>query len=152
MTNLLVSTRSLNMKQVDELVSRSSAKLRMVPRVVVIDYIQLIRGEGSRYERVSEACEETKRLAKKWNLIAIILSQIARKNRSEVNTEDEIREVSLFDGKESGSLENSCSVVLGMWKTSKTELQCRVLKNTKGLAGNTVAMKIRGGTFIIEPA
>jgi hypothetical protein len=108
--------------------------------------------EYFRYERVSEACEETKRLAKKWNLIGIILSQIARKNRSEANTEEEIREVSLYDGKESGSLENSCSVLLGMWKTSKTEMKCRVLKNTKGLAGNTVAMKIRGGAFIIEPA
>jgi hypothetical protein len=59
--------------------------------------------------------------------------------------------VSLYDGKESGSLENSCRVLLGMWKTSKTEMLCRVLKNTKGLAGNTVAMRIRGGTFIIEP-
>ena len=108
--------------------------------------------KGNRYERVSEACEETKRLAKKWNLIAVILSQIARKNRNEANTEEEIREVSLYDGKESGSLENSCSVLLGMWKTSTTEMKCRVLKNTKGLAGNTVAMKIRDGTFIIEPA
>ena len=59
--------------------------------------------------------------------------------------------MSLYDGKESGSLENSCSVLLGMWwKISKTEMKCRVLKNIKGLAGNTVAMKIRGGTFIIE--
>jgi hypothetical protein len=47
-------------------------------------------------------------------------------------------EVSLCDAKESGSFENSCSVVLGMWKTSKTDMKCRVLKNTKGLAGNTV--------------
>ena len=152
MSNLLVSTRSMNMKQIDELISRSSAKLGSVPRVVVIDYIQLIKGEGTRYERVSEACEETKRLAKKWNLIAVILSQISRKNRNDANTEEEVREVSLYDGKESGSLENSCSVLLGMWKTSTTDMKCRVLKNTKGLAGNTVAMKIRGGTFIIEPA
>ena len=57
------------------------------------------------------------RIAKKWNLIAIILSQIARKYRSEANTEEEIREVSLCDAKESGSFENSCSVVLGMWKS-----------------------------------
>ena len=99
MSNLLVSTRSMNMKQIDELISRSSAKLGSVPRVVVIDYIQLIKGEGTRYERVSEACEETKRLAKKWNLIAVILSQISRKNRNDANTEEEIREVSLYDAK-----------------------------------------------------
>lgn len=77
---------------------------------------------------MSEACEETKRIAKKWNLIAVILSQIARNNRNEANTEEEIREVSLYDGKESGSLENSCSVLLGMWKTSTTEMKCRVVK------------------------
>jgi hypothetical protein len=152
MRNLLVSTRSMNMKQIDELVSRSSAKLGCLPRVLVIDYIQLVRGEGTRYERVSEACEETKRLAKKWNLIAVILSQISRKNQSDTNTKDEIREVNLYDGKESGSLENSCGVLLGMWKTSQTDMKCRVLKNTKGLAGNTAKMKIRGGTFIIEPS
>jgi hypothetical protein len=51
----------------------------------------------------------------------------------------------LCDAKEFGSFENSCSVVLGMWKTSKTDMKCRVLKNTKGLAGNTVAMKISRG-------
>jgi 5S rRNA maturation endonuclease (ribonuclease M5) len=45
MSNLLVSTRSMSMKQIDELVSRSSAKLGSVPRVVVIDYIQLIKGQ-----------------------------------------------------------------------------------------------------------
>ena len=56
-------------------------------------------------------------IAKKWNLIAIILSQIARKYRSEANTEEEIHEVSLYDAKESGSFENSCSVVFGMWKS-----------------------------------
>ena len=74
-----------------------------MPRVVVIDYIQLVKGEGNRYERVSEACEETKRLAKKWNLIAVILSQISRKNRNDTNTEEEIREVNLYDGKESAA-------------------------------------------------
>jgi hypothetical protein len=41
-------------------------------------------------------------------------------------------EVGLYDGKESGSLENSCGVLLGIWKTSQIEMNCKVLKNTKG--------------------
>ena len=151
MRNLLVSTCNLNMKQLDELISRSSAKLGSDPRVVVIDYVQLVRGKGTRYEQVSEACEESKRLAKKWNTIVVLLSQIARKSKSDVNTEEEIRQVSLCDAKDSGSFENSCTVVLGQWKNTKTDMECRVLKNTRGHAGNTVAMKIRGGTYIIEP-
>jgi hypothetical protein len=36
--------------------------------------------------------------------------------------------------------------------TGREPLGLVMLKNTKGLAGNTVAMKIRDGTFIIEPA
>jgi KaiC/GvpD/RAD55 family RecA-like ATPase len=150
---LLVCTAGVNMKQVDEEICRSSAKFGCTPKVFVVDYIQLIRGAGNRYERVSEAREEAKRLAKKWNTVAILISQISRKqNDGEPAEEDKIREVRLHDAKESGSFENSCSVVLGVWKTAKAEMRCRVLKNTKGLFGNTVAMKIWGGTYIIDPA
>jgi len=63
----------------------------------------------------------------------------------------EVREVNLHDAKESGSFENSCSLVLGLWKTSRTGMRCRVLKNSRGLSGNTVEMTIRGGTYIIDP-
>ena len=113
--NLLVCTSNMNMREIDEEIARASAKLGCLPKVFVIDYVQLVRGQGNRYERVSEACEETKRLAKKWNLIAVILSQISRKNRNDANTEEEIREVSLYDGKESGSLETraACFSVCG---------------------------------------
>jgi hypothetical protein len=85
------------------------------------------------------------------DLVGCIAQDASDLNRNDTNTEEEIREVSLYDGKESGSLENSCGVLLGMWKTSTTDMKCRVLKNTKGLAGNTATMKIRDGTFIIEP-
>ena len=142
---LLVHTANASMKQVDEGIARASAKLGCLPKVFVIDYIQLVRGTGSRYERVSEVCEDAKRIAKKWNVIAILVSQIGRK------PEDSSNEVKLYDAKESGSFENSCSVVLGIWKTGPMEMRARVLKNTKGHAGKLLEMKLRGNTFIIEP-
>ena len=144
--NLLVHTANVNMRRMDEEIARASAKLGRLPKVFVIDYVQLVSGTGSRYERVSEACEQTKRLAKKWNVIAILVSQISRK------PEDADDEVKLHDAKESGSFENSCGVVLGIWKTSPQEMSCKVLKNTKGRAGKIVKMQLRENTFIIEPA
>lgn len=150
--NLLVCPRSgLTMEDVDQLIARSSAKFGKVPNVFVLDYIQLIRGKGSRYDRVSDAAEQAKVLAKKWNCIGVVISQIGRKKK-EQGDESEIQEVSLFDGKESGSLENSCGVMLGLWKTSKTEMKCRVLKNTKGTAGSEANIEIQGGTFIMNPS
>ena len=47
MRNLLVSTRSMSMKQIDELVSRSSAKLGSVPRVRSDRLHQLIKGRAT---------------------------------------------------------------------------------------------------------
>ena len=148
--NLLVCPKSgMSMKDIDEMIARSSAKFGKVPNVFVIDYIQLVNGKGSRYERVSDACEEAKTLAKKWNCIGIIVSQISRKKVDD-KAADKIQEVSIHDGKESGSLENSCGLLIGIWKTSKTELKCRILKNTKGVSGQTVDMVVKGGNFVVE--
>jgi replicative DNA helicase len=109
--------------------------------------VQLTDGAGSRYERVSDACEAARRLAKKHHVVVILVSQVSRKQ----GDQKQVREVSLHDAKESGSFENSCSLVLGLWKTSKTTMRCRVLKNSRGLSGNTVEISIRGGTYILDP-
>ena len=143
--NLLTCTASLSMPEIDERIGRASAKLGCTPRVFVIDYAQLVRGPGSRYERMSATCEEAKRLAKKWNAVGIIVSQVARPD------DDDDNEVSIYDAKESGSFENSCGLVLGVWKTSKTDMVCKILKNTRGYGGKKVAMRLRGNTYIIEP-
>jgi hypothetical protein len=148
---MLINTASVSMADVDSEIARASAKMGVLPKVFVIDYVQLVRGPGSRYERVSNACEEVKRLAKKWNVIAILISQIGRKKTEWGDDgEDEVKEVHLFDAKESGSFENSCSLVLGLWKTSPTQMRVRVLKQTKGTAGQQVDLNLRGSTFIIE--
>ena len=146
--NLLTCTASLSMAEIDAEIGRASAKLDCPPRVFVIDYAQLVRGNGSRYDRMSATCEEAKRLAKKWNCIGIIVSQVSRPKDKD---EDEVQEVTVYDAKESGSFENSCGLVLGVWKTAKTELACRVLKNTRGQPGRVVAAKLIENTYIIEP-
>jgi replicative DNA helicase len=98
------------MPEIDERIGRASAKLGCTPRVFVIDYAQLVRGPGSRYERMSATCEESKRLAKKWNAVGIIVSQVARPD------DDGDNQVGIYDAKESGSFENSCGLVLASGK------------------------------------
>lgn len=151
LSNLYTCLRSdVSMKFVDEMIERSSLKIGKVPDVFVIDYIQLIRGPGNRYDRVSDAAEEAKVLAKKWGNIGILLSQVGRPPEKTKDTDDEAkpRPPSLEDGKGSGSIENSCGLVIGVWKDSRSTMKCRVLKNTRGQSGQTVDMEIRSGLRI----
>jgi replicative DNA helicase len=148
--NLLVCTDALKMSEIDTEVARASAKLGCPPAVVAIDYAQLVPGAGTRYERVSDTCEAARRLAKQHHAVVILVSQVSRPEKSKNG--GAAREVSLHDAKESGAFENSCSLVLGVRKTSQTEMSCRVLKNSRGLAGNIVAMRILGGSYRIVPA
>jgi hypothetical protein len=151
--NLLVCPGVLTMAQIDEEVARSSAKFGCPAKVVAIDYAQLVRtpGNHSRYERMSDVCEEARILANKHHLVGILVSQIHRPRDDKGGT-SAAREVTLHDAKDSGSFENSCSVILGQWKTTKTTMRCRVLKDSRGVAGETVDTDIRGGTYIIDPS
>jgi hypothetical protein len=63
--NLLTCTASLSMAEIDQ--KSPVPKLGCLPPVFIIDYAQLVRGHGSRYDCMSETCEEAKRLAKKWS-------------------------------------------------------------------------------------
>jgi replicative DNA helicase len=148
--NVLVYTQPMTMAAIDEEVSRSSAKLGCEPKIVAIDYVQLLNARGPRYERFSDACESARRLAKKHRCIVIVLSQVARDNDSK--NSGKVREITIHDAKETGSFENSCSLLLGLWKINRAQMRCRVLKNSRGLSGNTVTMDIQGGSCVISPA
>jgi hypothetical protein len=144
----LVYTDPMTMGAIDEEIARSSAKLDCAPKIVAIDYVQLIDARGSRYERLSDAAESARRLAKKHGCIVIVLSQVARKGN---DAPSPVREITLHDAKDSGSFENSCSLLLGLWKINKSQMRCRILKNSRGLSGNTVTMDILGGSYRIVP-
>ena len=100
---------------------------------------------------MSDVCEEARILANKHHLVVILVSQIHRP-RDDNGRANATREVTLHDAKDSGSFENSCSLILGQWKTSKTTMRCRVLKDSRGVSGKTIDMEVRGGTYIIDPA
>ena len=146
---VLVKSGRMSIGEIEEAVLRGETKLGEPVRVLVIDYVQLVTGKAKdRYERVSDACEAAKQLAIAQDLIVVLISQVARPEK--YNKATGIQPVDLYEAKGSGSFENSCSLLLGMWKMPSEKMVVRVLKNSRGLPGNEVSLRIKGGSYVVE--
>lgn len=133
-------------EQLELWINRAELVIGQRPNLVLLDYIQLVQGKGSsRYERMSNIAEELKIIAKSCRVILIIASQIHRR-------EGEDPEVSLFDAKDSGSIENSSGLVLGVWRDAKDKkkMKIKVLKNTKGQSGVEIDCEFSGDSMQIK--
>lgn len=122
----------VSVADIEKIIIKSELKIGVRPRLVIIDYLQLIRGKGtSRYERLSNTAEELKALAKDTRTILFSGTQISRPDGHEVG---------LHDAKDSGSIENSCGLALGAWRDTKDAsiMTIKVLKCTKGKPGAKV--------------
>jgi hypothetical protein len=144
--NLLICCQPrLTVDTIEKYVARSELKLGRKPKLILIDYVQLLSGTGSRYEKASQVAEDLKTLAKATRTIIIIASQRTRPSDSEDPT------VRLHDAKDSGSLENSCGLVFGAWRNASdaTEMNLKLLKATKGGAGLHVVCNFDGERMMI---
>jgi replicative DNA helicase len=143
------SEAKLTPSDIERITGVAGLKMGVRPSIVIVDYMQLIRGQGERYNRISDAAEELKVLAKSMNCIVVALSQVARKK-------DDDGEIYIHDCKDSGAIENSCGVMLGAWRdeTSPTDIMwLKVLKNTKGVSGGfKVRCNIRESLLLDEYA
>ena len=130
LSHLHICTESrIDPSEIQRLIVRSELKIGERPKLVLLDYVGLIQGHGkSRYERISAVAEELKIVAKSSQCVIVMASQVAR---------DESPEISLSSGKDSGSLENSSGLVIGLWRdaSDKTLMHLGILKSTKGGAG-----------------
>jgi len=122
----------LTLEQIESNILRAELKTGVRPRLVLLDYIQLVKGKGERYERTSDTAEGLKALAKSTQTIIILASQVARNK--------EQKEINIHSGKDSGSLENSAGLVLGAWRDDQDAklMHLHVLKNTKGSGSGAI--------------
>lgn len=133
----------ITLEALEQIIIRSELKIGSKPALVLIDYVQLIQGKGTRYEKTSDIAEGLKVLAKSTRTIIVVTSQVARQTGQE--------EIGLHSGKDSGSLENSAGLVLGAWRDDEDPrlLTVSVLKCTKGGAGLKIPCEFNGETMTI---
>jgi len=121
------SKSKISPQEIESIILKSELRMGVKPALVLVDYVQLIEGKGkSRYERSSDVAEQMKIVAKNTGTVVIMASQVGRDKESP--------EIGLHDAKDSGSIENSSGVVIGIWRDPddyKT-LMIKVVKNTKG--------------------
>lgn len=106
--------------------------------VVVIDYLQLIDGNGkTRYDIVSEASKRLKQLAKELGITVIALAQLKREEKGDVKP-------TLSDLKESGQLEQDADIILFPFRPSyyaeerpeiENDAELIIAKNRSGMCG-----------------
>lgn len=129
----------------ESIIIRSELKMGVRPILVLIDYIQLVKGEGqNRYERISGISERLKTVARSTGIVLVIASQVGR--------DKEKPSIGLHDAKESGSIENSSGVVMGMWREDQNNpnlLKLRVLKNTKGKPSGVIDCEFKSESMRI---
>lgn len=147
LNHIYISTQPrLTIDEIERITVQSSLKIGERPKLVLLDYVGLVRGSGSsRYEKVSQVAEDLKVMAKATQTVVVVASQVSRRDDAPTP------EINLTDGKDSGSLENSAGLVLGVWRDQKdaAKMYMKVLKNTKGSAGATIACNYNLGTLAI---
>lgn len=145
--HLFVCTEGkITSEKLETIINRAELRIGQRPQLVLLDYLQLMGGKGSsRYERMSTIAEEIKVIAKSTRTIIIAASQIHRKQGTDG------AEIFLHDAKDSGSIENSSSLVLGVWRDEDDAslIKLKVLKNGKGRSGLVVDCNFDGETMRI---
>jgi hypothetical protein len=148
--NILVCPESgITPDQIENYIDRSELLFGERPSLVFVDYVGLMhKGGRKRYEALSDNAEQLKIIAKRTNTILIMASQVPRPDHEKGKKMATFRPT-LFDAKDSGSLENSSNLVLGMSRPDPAIIDIEVLKNTSGSSGHLVAFNFDGARMII---
>ncbi len=111
--------------------------------LVVIDYLGLIRGQGtSIYEQSSNIAREIKNIAKRVDVPIIYLSQVSR-------SYDLKSALDISAARDSGAIEEASDFILGLWEDGNAEkmdferkVKLAILKNRKGGADCETKLKM----------
>ena len=116
-------------------------------KLIVVDYLQLMKGSGARVDRrveLEEITRGSKQLAKQLGITVMLLSQLNREVEKRTNP----RPV-MSDLKECGAIEEDADVIMALWTHQKggegeADIKgCAILKNRDGQTGE-VALHFDG--------
>jgi replicative DNA helicase len=137
----------LTVPVIETIVGRAELKMGVKPVLVLVDYVQLVRGLGkSRYEQITSVMSDLKSMAKNTGTVVVVASQVPRGVRGGPV------EIGLSDGKDSGQIENSAALHIGAWRDPKNEdkaMFLRINKNTRGYAGLKLPCNWDGARMMI---
>lgn len=136
--NLFISDDCYDISDLENLIEKNKEI-----KFLVIDYIQLLKNEkefNSALDKYNDTLDRIKVLAKKYNLVVLLLSQLSR------NVEyREYKKPRITDLKQSGNLEDISDVVLFLYRDSyydreinNTTLEIIIAKNRYGKVGASV--------------
>jgi 5S rRNA maturation endonuclease (ribonuclease M5) len=139
----------LSPDRLEQITAKSELVFGEKPAMVLIDYVQLMKGKGgSRYEQATSIGESLKELAVCMNTIVVATSQVARPEK-----DDKAFRPGLHSAKDSGSYESSASTVIGVSRGGPDDpnlMELNVLASTKGGAGTIVRCNFDGATMTIN--
>lgn len=154
---LAISTTGVELKKaplyIDEVSDMNILELRAKARrmhkqhdigLIVIDYLQLLKGTGgkpSREQEVAEISRGIKGMAKELNVPVIVLAQL---NRS-METGDVVRDPRASDLRESGSIEQDADVILLLSWQNASKSDPEIAADTANKLVKLVIAKQRNG-------
>ncbi len=123
----LQKIRGCTVQKIRERVDQIEQVIQQRVHVVGVDYIGLMAGAGKAYERTSNNVEEFKEYVSDEGRVGIITSQVTR---PEDRKEGMFECPSPFSAKNSGSIENSCQEIFGVWRPTNDRrmMKARCLK------------------------
>lgn len=130
-----------------------SALIRSFPntRIVCVDYMQLIAGEGdNRAQQIGNVVHTLKRAAVECDCTVIAASQLNRATFDTASSKPELHNL-----RESGDIEAAADIVILLWRDrdelsehGRVRRYCRVAKNRNGPIGNVpMVFDLRGARW-----
>lgn len=144
---LICDSQSVSLIDIEQQIHKARRMVASL-EICLIDYIGYVKPESGKTitEQMAVIARGLKQLAKKLKIRLIVLSQLNRDGGTDGTTP-----VSIHHFKDSGAIEESADIAIGVWKSPEEQnrLHCQILKNREGENGIRTDY-LRYGTYLEE--